>query len=144
MSHQVVDESTRTSASPAQIWPLLADTTTWSDWGKWSSAELLREGTPAPGGVHSMKRLKSFPVTTVEEVTVFEPERRLGYELRKGMPLKGYRAEVTLTPTDGGTEIRWHSEFEPKIPGTGALYQRTLSSFMADAVKRLAAAAEKR
>jgi hypothetical protein len=145
VSRQVVDESTRTSASPAAIWPLLADTTTWSDWGKWSSAELLREGTPPPGGVHSMKRLKSFPVTTVEEVTVFEPERRLGYELRKGMPLNGYRAEVTLTPSgDGSTEIRWHSEFEPKIPGTGALYRRTLSSFMADAVKRLAAAAEKR
>lgn len=144
MSRQVVDESTRSSASPAQIWPLIADTTTWSDWGNWSSAELLREGTPAPGGVHSVKKLKTFPVTTVEEVTVFEPERRLGYELRKGLPLKGYRAEVTLTPVDGGTEIRWHSEFEPKIPGTGRIYQRTMSSFMADAVKRLAAAAEKR
>jgi hypothetical protein len=144
VSLQVVDESTRTTAAPSAIWPLLADTTTWSDWGKWSSAELLREGTPPPGGVHSVKRLRTFPVTTVEEVTVFEPERRLGYELREGMPLKGYRAEVTLTPVDGGTEIRWHSEFEPKVPGTGGLYRRTLSSFMADAVKRLAAAAEKR
>jgi len=61
------------------------------------------------------------------------------------MPLRGYRAEVTLTPGDGGgTEIRWHSEFEPKVPGIGRLYQRILSRFMADAVKRLAAAAEKR
>jgi uncharacterized protein YndB with AHSA1/START domain len=145
LGRQVVDESTRSSAPPAAIWPLLADTTTWSDWGDWSEAELVREGTPAPGGVHSVKRLKKFPVTTVEEVTVFEPERRLGYELRSGMPLRGYRAEVTLTPADGGgTEIRWHSEFEPKVPGTGRLYQRVLSRFMADAVKRLAAAAERR
>jgi hypothetical protein len=142
---QVVDESTRSSASPAAIWALVADTTTWSDWGDWSEAELLREGTPPPGGVHSVKRLKKFPVTTVEEVTVFEPERRLGYELRSGMPLRGYRAEITLTPADaGGTEIRWHSEFDAKVPGTGGLYQRMLSRFMADAVKRLAAAAERR
>ena len=141
---QVVVESTRSTASAAAIWALLADTTTWSDWGKWSEAELVREGTPPPGGIHSVKRLKSFPVTTVEEVTVFEPERRLGYELRKGMPLRDYRAEVTLTPADGGgTEIRWRSEFEPKVPGTGGLYRRTLSKFMADAVRRLATAAER-
>jgi hypothetical protein len=123
----------------------VADTTTWSDWGAWSSAELLREGDPPPGGVHSVKRLKARPATTtVEEVTVFEPPHRLGYELRSGMPLRGYRAEVTLTPVDGGTEIRWHSEFEPKIPGTGGFYRAVLSRFMADAVKRLAAAAEQR
>ena len=122
----------------------MADTTTWSDWGAWSEAELVREGEPPPGGVHSVKRLKSFPVTTVEEVTVFEPPHRLGYELRSGMPLRGYQAEVTLTPVDGGTDIRWRSEFEPKIPGTGGLYRTVLSRFMADAVKRLAAAAEKR
>jgi hypothetical protein len=60
------------------------------------------------------------------------------------MPLRGYQAEITLTPADGGgTEIRWRSEFDPKVPGTGRLYQRTLSKFMADAVKRLAAAAER-
>ena len=122
----------------------MADTTTWSDWGAWSSAELLREGDPPPGGVHSIKKLKAFPATTtVEEVTVFEPQRRLGYELRSGMPLRGYRAEITLAPADGGTEIRWRSEFEPKVPGTGGFYRAVLSRFMADAVKRLAAAAEK-
>jgi hypothetical protein len=60
--------------------------------------------------------------------------------------LRGYCAEVTLTPAadGGGTDIRWRSEFEPKVPGIGRLYQRILSRFMADAVKRLAAAAEKR
>jgi hypothetical protein len=143
LARQVVDQSTRSTAPADAIWPMLADTTTWSDWGAWSRAELVREGEPPPGGVHSVKRLKSFPVTTVEEVTVFDPPHRLGYELRSGMPLRGYRAEVTLTPADGGTDIRWRSEFEPKLPGTGAFYRTVLSRFMADAVKRLAAAAER-
>ncbi len=145
MSRKVVDQSAHSSASPETIWPLVADTTTWSDWGAWSSAELLREGEPPPGGVHSVKRLKARPATTtVEEVTVFEPPHRLGYELRSGLPLRAYQAEVTLTPAGGGgTDIRWRSEFEPKIPGTGGLYRAILSRFMADAVNRLAAAAEK-
>jgi hypothetical protein len=146
LARKVVDESTRSSATPDAIWPLVADTTTWSDWGAWSSAELLREGQPPPGGLHSVKKLKARPATTtVEEVTVFEPPRRLGYELRSGLPLRGYQAEITLTAVDGaGTDIRWRSEFEPKIPGTGGFYRAVLSRFMADAVRRLAAAAEQR
>jgi len=125
------------------VWALLADATTWSDWGDWSSAELLREGTPPPGGVHAVKRMKRFPTVTVEEVTVFEPPHRLGYELRSGLPLRDYRGEVTLTPADGGTQIRWRNEFDSKIPGTGALFRRGLSKFIADTAKRLAAAAER-
>jgi uncharacterized protein YndB with AHSA1/START domain len=144
LSRQSVDVSARSSAPPEAVWHLLADATTWSDWGDWSSAELVREGTPPPGGVHAVKRLKKFPTVSVEEVTVFEPPRRLGYELRSGLPLRGYRGEVTLTPTDGGgTEIRWRNDFEPKLPGTGGLFRRILSTFIADTAKRLAAAAER-
>ncbi len=139
-----MDVSARSAASPDAVWALLADATTWSDWGDWSSAELVREGTPPPGGVHAVKRLKRFPTVTVEEVTIFEPPRRLCYELRSGLPLRGYRGEVTLTPADGsGTEIRWRNEFEPKLPGTGGLFRVVLSRFIADTAKRLAAAAEK-
>jgi uncharacterized protein YndB with AHSA1/START domain len=142
---QVIDERAHSSASPEAVWELLANAKSWSDWGAWSSAELEREGTPPPGGVHAIKRVKKFPTTTVEEVTVFEPPARLGYEMRSGLPLRGYRGEVTLTPGDGGgTEIRWRSEFAPKIPGTGGLYRRALSRFIADTAKRLAVAAEKR
>jgi uncharacterized protein YndB with AHSA1/START domain len=140
---QVVDESARSSAPPEAVWRLVADPLTWSDWGPWSEAEVLREGTPPPGGLHTVKRLKTFPSTVTEEVTIFEPPARLGYELRSGLPLKGYQASITLTPANGGTDIRWHAEFEPKLPGTGGLYRRVLSRFTADTVKRLARAAER-
>jgi hypothetical protein len=64
--------------------------------------------------------------------------------MRSGLPLRGYRGEVTLTEAEGGgTDVRWRSEFEPKVPGTGGLYRRILSSFIADTAKRLAAAAER-
>ena len=121
----------------------MSDPRTWSDWGAWSSAEILREGSPPPGGVHAVKRLKSFPTSVVEEVTLFDPPRRLGYEMRSGLPLRGYRAEIELEPAGGVTRIRWRAEFEAKLPGTGAFYRRVLASFTADAVARLAAAAER-
>jgi hypothetical protein len=126
------------------VWRLLADVTTWTDWGAWTRAELLREGSPPPGGVHAVKRVRIRGTTVTEEVTVFEPPARLGYELRSGLPLRGYHAEVTLTEAPGGgTDLRWHSEFEARIPGTRGLNRRLLQRFTADAVERLARAAER-
>jgi hypothetical protein len=133
------------SAPREAVWTLVADPRTWSDWGAWSSAEILREGAPPPGGLHTIKRLKLFPTSVVEEVTVFEPPSRLGYELRSGLPLRAYRASIELTDTPGavGTEIRWGATFEPKAPGTGAVHRRLLERFTRQTAERLARAAER-
>src|SRR4051794_20499406 len=135
---QVVDERARSSAPREDVWRLVADAASWSDWGPWTSAEVLREGTPPPAGLHAVKRLKTFPTTVVEQVTVFEPPARLGYELRSGLPLRAYHAEIALSDArDGhGTEIRWRAEFRPKLPGTGRFYRRMLSRFTARAAER--------
>ena len=61
-------------------------------------------------------------------------DRRFAYAHTSSLPVRGYRGEVDLTPTGAGTEIRWVSSFEPKVPGTGALVRRALDGF----VKRLA------
>ena len=76
---------------------------------------------------------------------MFEPPSLLGYELRSGLPLRGYRASIELTDTPGavGTEIRWGATFEPKLPGTGAFYERMLGRFTAQTAERLARAAER-
>ena len=133
------------SAPREAVWALIADPRTWSEWGAWSEAEILREGTPPPGGLHTLKRLTLRPTRVVEEVTVFEPPSRLGYELRSGLPLRGYRASIELTDTRGdtGTEIRWRAQFEPKIPGTGGFYRRFLGRFTQQTAERLARAAER-
>jgi hypothetical protein len=141
---QAVDEHAHSNAPREAVWRLVADTLTWPDWGAWSRAEVLREGTPPPGGLHAIKRLKLFPTTVVEEVTVFDPPNRLGYELRSGLPLRGYRAEIVLTDApSGGTDIRWSGRFEAKLPGSGPLHRRLLARFTADTVERLARAAER-
>ena len=141
---QTVDEGAHSRAPREAVWALVADPLGWTDWGPWSRAEVLREGVPPPGGLHAVKRLKTYTATVVEEVTLFDPPARLHYEMRSGLPLRGYRAEISLDEADGGgTDIRWATQFEPKLPGAGALYRSILSRFTAGAVERLARAAER-
>ena len=64
--------------------------------------------------------------------------------LEAGLPLRDYRAVVTLTPgAGGGTSINWRSTFRAKVPGTGWLYRRQLGKFIGETVEGLAAAADR-
>ena len=145
MGRYVIDVRARSSAPREAVWQLLADGRSWSDWAPWQRSELEQEGSPPPDGVGAVKRLIRWPTVTRERVTAFEPERRLAYEMMSGLPLRGYQAEVTLTEAEGGTEIRWHSEFDgAKIPGTASLFRWMLHRFIADVAKRLAREAERR
>jgi len=132
-----LDAQATSAAAPEQVWALLADVRTWPAWADFDEAGV--ESGDGRGEVRSFRRRR---VRTRERVTDFEPPRRLGYDLLSGLPIRDYHAEVTLTPKDGGTHIRWHSTFEAKIPGTGWLVQRSLQRFVADTAERLARAAE--
>ena len=70
-------------------------------------------------------------------------DRRFAYTHASSLPVRDYRGEIDLTPTAGGTEIRWVSTFLPKIPGTGALMRRGLDGFIAAMTDGLAAGATK-
>ena len=76
--------------------------------------------------------------TCREQVVAYDPPRRFGYELLEGMPVHDYRAEVTLEPSDGGTDIRWHSTFRPQWPGTGPLLRRKMRQVLTDTSEALA------
>lgn len=78
-----------------------------------------------------------------ERIVELVPDRRLGYELLAGLPLRDYRADVDLTPEQGGTAIRWSSAFVSKVPGAGGIYRWALTRFMATAADNLATRAAK-
>jgi hypothetical protein len=61
-----------------------------------------------------------------------------------GLPLRDYQARVGLTEDGDITEIHWHVEFDPKLPGTGALFRRGLQDVIADVAERAAKAAADR
>jgi uncharacterized protein YndB with AHSA1/START domain len=134
-----IDVEERSSAPPERVWALLADAATWSRWAPFDRAEV-----EVGEGLGELRHFQRGRRTTRERVTVFEPPRRFGYELVSGIPIEDYRAEVTLTPADGGTAIRWHSTFRTKIPGTGRLVRRELQRFIERTAAGLAREAESR
>jgi Polyketide cyclase / dehydrase and lipid transport len=141
---EVVETKAHSAADREAVWRVVANAPSWSRWGAWQKAELEREGDPPPGGVGAIKALARRPLVSREEVTVFEPPSRFGYRLLSGLPLRGYEATITLDEAaGGGTDITWRSQFEPKIPLTGAFFRRSLQKFIQDTAERLAREAER-
>ena len=144
MKRQLINVSAHSNAAIDQVWALLADISTWTDWGRWNEAGIEKPGTGDPEGVGAIRRLRYGRRTVNRELVVtMEPPRQLSYELLSGLPIRDYHADVTLTAApDGGTDITWRSQFEGRRPGQGAFYRMVLSRFIADCAQRLARAAE--
>ena len=125
MARQEIDIRTTTEAEPAAVWRLLGDSATWPAWTPIEVFELER-----PAGADGLGEVRVFTTGRYvirEEIVVREPERRLSYRLLSGLPLRDYRADIDLTPQQGGTEVHWHTTFRAKIPGTGRLLRSGLA-----------------
>src|SRR5687767_2547080 len=97
-----VDVEAHAVAPPERVWVLLADVRSWTRWAGFEEAHV--EGGE---GVGEIRRYRRGRVTGRDRVTALEPPRRFAYEFLSGLPLRDYRAEVTLTPAfDAGTHIR--------------------------------------
>lgn len=141
----VVEVHAVSKAPPEAVWRLLADVTTWPSWSSFDETSYESEGVPAPHGLGAVRRLRVNRLHSREEVVAFEPPRHFAYDYDGSLPLKNYRGDVTLTPStsgDGGTHITWHSEFDPKIPGTGWAMRAFMKKVLNDVSTSLAKAAE--
>ena len=63
-------------------------------------------------------------VKSRERVVERTPGEVFSYVLEAGLPLRDYRAVVTLAPSRRRHVIRWRSTFQAKVPGTGWIYRR--------------------
>ena len=132
---KTIDAAATTPAPRETVWKLIADESAWPRWGRWSSVTIEGGGEHALG---SVRVLVQRPFRVRERVTEWQAGERMSYELLEGMNARGYHASAILEDApDGGTVIRWHSEYESADPVT-ALLLRTAAR---DTVKRLAKAA---
>lgn len=136
---QRIDERAHSPAPPERVFALLVDARSWPEWGRFDSMSVV--GEP---GVGEERHLVTGRVRNHERVVEVDPPHRFAYVSLSGLPVRDYRADVTLSEApDGGTDIRWQSCFRGKWPGAGPLVAFTLRRFIrqtADALARAAAA----
>lgn len=134
-----VEAEGTTTAAPAAVWPLIADATRYSEWGPWSASGY--ENPDGDTGVGSVRWMRNGPWTTVEKVLEMETSRRIVYNVLRGIPVRNYRAELTLTPDGTGTHIRWAADWDRTLGGW--LVHRKLRTLYPQVVAALIAAAER-
>jgi hypothetical protein len=141
MAQQVIDRTVTTGADPAAVYALLADGSTWPDWSPLGAFALLDPGDGTPEGLGAIRSFTTGRIKSRERVVERRPAEAFSYVLEAGLPLRDYRAAITLTPSGGGTCIHWRSTFRAKVPGSGWIYRRQLAKFIGKTVEGLAAAA---
>jgi hypothetical protein len=133
---KVIEASATTTAAREAVWRLIADASTWSTWGPWSSVEIEGGGEHGLGAV---RVLTQRPFRLRERVTEWVPRERMGYELLEGMNVRGYRSVVTLEDAPrGGTRVRWRSTYERAGLLTALLLRLAIRSVCARLAKAAA------
>lgn len=147
MAQLHVEAEATAKASPGAVWALVSDATRYPSWGPWSDGHYESPGEESPHGVGAVQVLRSAQrymgryVTSVEKILEFEEDRRLAYTVIRGIPVRNYRAEVTLTPAADGTRIRWAANWDNTL--LGRMAWRGLRTAYPEIVANLAAAAER-
>lgn len=128
-------------AAPEAVWELVADADNYHTWGPWSASGYQNTGDQAAHGAGAIRWMRYGRTTTVERVVESVPARRLEYTVVKGIPVRNYRAQVTLTPEREGTRIRWSANWDRTLPGR--IVHHTLRTMYPDIMRRLIAAADR-
>ncbi len=143
MSQLQVEVEGTTRANPDAVWALVADANTYPKWGPWNDGGYRppAEGPSHKGSVQWFRYGRR--TVSVEETLEVEAPRRFVYTVAEGLPVKNYRAEVTLAPTpSGGTSIWWAATWDSTL--MGKLVRRKLQKVYVEVVDALVAAADQR
>jgi len=146
MAQLHVEAEATANASPQTVWALVSDVTKYPSWGPWSDGHYEKTGEEPPGGVGAVQVLRSAQrylgrhTTSVEEILEFEEDRHLAYTVIRGIPVRNYRADVILTPSAGGTHIRWAADWDNTL--LGRMAWRGLRAVYPEMMAGLVAAAE--
>jgi uncharacterized protein YndB with AHSA1/START domain len=147
MAQLHVEAEATAKASPETVWALVSDATRYPSWGPWSDGHYESAGAESPHGVGAVQVLRSAQrfmgrhTTSVEKILEFEEGRRLAYTVIRGIPVRNYRAEVSITPSSEGTRIRWAATWDNTL--TGRMAWRGLRTFYPEMMAGLVTAAER-
>jgi uncharacterized protein YndB with AHSA1/START domain len=125
------------------VWSVVADANSYPQWGPWNDGGYRPPGTgPSREGSIQWFRYGRRTVS-VEEVLQVDAPGRLVYRVVSGLPVRNYRAEVTLTSTpSGGTAVRWCATWDNTM--LGRVVHRRLQQIYPQIVGALVAEADRR
>jgi uncharacterized protein YndB with AHSA1/START domain len=110
----------------------------WTDWVGMGRVYLVAEGSPHRDGVGAVRAFAMSPGLR-EEVTLFDPPRRMEYRISAGVPLLAdHHGEVLFAPQGAGTRITWRVSFRSRVPGLGWILSRALHRLFSRVLSALA------
>jgi uncharacterized protein YndB with AHSA1/START domain len=141
MSQLHVEADGDTSADPAAVWALVSNANRYPEWGPWNNGG-YRPPADGPSQVGSVQWFRyGRRTTSVERILEIDEGRSVAYTVIDGLPVKNYRAEVTLTASpSGGTHIRWVADWDSSL--IGRVVQRKLQQVYREVITALVAAAD--
>jgi len=134
-----VEAEGTTLAEADTVWALVADANTYAQWGPWNDGgyDPPAKGPSLPGSVQWFRFGRR--TTSVEKILEVDAPSRIVYTVMRGIPVKNYRAEVTLTPNvPRGTSIRWAATWENTLMGRlvhrklQTVYRQVLDALVAE------------
>lgn len=122
-----------------RVWERYTDHRGWTRWARVGRVTLAREGTPTPDGVGCVRRIVTGGFAVEEEVTAFEPPRRMTYTLVRGaVPMRNHAGEVLFEPLGPQrTRVTWRCRFDGVLPGIGPLVRLGITRLFATVLARL-------
>jgi hypothetical protein len=114
---QTIHATARSGASPQTVWALLADVETWPQWAAFDAADLEQPGSPDPHGLDAIRRFRRGGHTTPRARNGVRTGPPLGYVLLSGIPIREYRADVTLEP-ENGRDAHYLAHFQSRSKRT--------------------------
>ncbi len=134
----------RLDAPPEAVFEVVADHARYDRFDGIRRSELVEPGDPDPNGLGAVRWLWLGPLRFEEEVTAFDPPRRLDYLIRqvKSLPIRHEGGSIRLEPDGTGTNAVWTSSFEIPIPVVGGamdrIFKRQLERGFAHVLERSA------
>lgn len=87
----------------------------------------VRDGDTTRNGVGSVRSMRVGPLPAFEEtVTAAVPDELIEYRITKGGVLRDHKGTMVFSPSNTGSRLHYVIEFRGRLPGIGAVVQRSL------------------
>lgn len=126
-------------AAPQQVFALFAD---HERFGKLLGVLVKRIKDARDGGdlngVGSVRRLANGPAAFEETVLTCEAPDLIEYAVTRGGPIKNHHGRIEFSSSkDGGTEVTYTIDFDPRLPLTGHAIAFVLDQAIGRALNRV-------